>query len=227
MPVVDMSTLKPTDEFGSVAWGEAVVEQAIKMLEAADLPASITWALTEDYTYPPARLLEGGRKQAGYYLMVKEGKVSGGDGVTEEALAIPGFHCRMPWGVICNQAAALYGFEGLQKCTADEKVLFAAIAEYVKEELGLDLDVNEHLGLVIDQDGKLSAMLDPVAPWPAEIVAALGEDMEEGNGLHNIAATLLTDSPEYADLPVSSWRVPIFAEMTDQQKADFIRLLGL
>jgi hypothetical protein len=226
MPVVDMSTLKPTGEFGSLAWGEAVVEQAIKMLEAANLPASITWALTEDYTYPPARLMEGGRQHAGYYLIVKEGKVSGGDGVTEEALAIPGFHCRMPWGVICNQAAALYGFEGMQNCTADEKVLFAAIEEYVKAR-GRELDVKEHLGLFIDQDGKLSSMLDPAAPWPAEIVTALGEDMEEGNGLHNIAATLLTDSPEYADLPVTSWRVPIFAEMTDQQKAEFIRLLGI
>ncbi len=217
-----MSTLKPIGEFGSRAWGEAVVDKAIKMLEAADLPASITWALTEDYTYPPARLMEGGRKHAGYYLIVKEGRVSGGDGVTAEALAIPGFHCRMPWGVICNQAAALYGFEGLQKCSANEKALFAAMAEYLGRP-----EINKELGLVIDKDGKLSSMLDPVGNWPAEIVAALGEDMEEGNGLHNIAATLLTDSPEYTDLPVSEWRVPIFAEMTDQQKADFIKLCGM
>ncbi|MBV04969.1 MAG: hypothetical protein CL474_03140 [Acidobacteria bacterium] len=222
MTVIDMSTLKPIGEFGSRAWGEAVVDKAIKMLEAADLPASITWALTEDYTYPPARLMEGGRKHAGYYLIVKEGRVSGGDGVTAEALAIPGFHCRMPWGVICNQAAALYGFEGLQKCSANEKALFAAMAEYLGRP-----EINKELGLVIDKDGKLSSMLDPVGNWPAEIVAALGEDMEEGNGLHNIAATLLTDSPEYTDLPVSEWRVPIFAEMTDQQKADFIKLCGM
>lgn len=222
MPVIDMSTLKPTGEFGSRAWGEAVVECAIKMLEAAGLPASITWALTEDYTHPPARLMEGGREHAGYYLMVKDGKVSGGDGIVEEALAIPGFHCRMPWGVICNQAAALYDTEGQQLCTADEKVLFAALAEFAGRQ-----EINKHLGLVIDKNGKLSAMLDPVGPWPAEIIAALGEGREEGNGLHNIAATLLTDSPEYADLPVTSFRVPIFTGMTDRQKADFIKLCGI
>jgi hypothetical protein len=222
MPVIDMSSLKPIGEFGSRAWGEAVVENALKMLEAANLPASITWALTEDYTYPPARLMDGGRKHAGYYLMVKEGKVSGGDGVIEEALATPGFHCRMPWGVICNQAAALYGIEGLRKCSADEKALFAAMAEYLGRA-----EINEELGLVIDKDGKLSSMLDPVGDWPAEVVTALGEDMEEGNGLHNIAATLLTDSPEYANLPVTKWRVPNFAEMTAQQKADFIKLCGI
>jgi hypothetical protein len=222
MPVIDMSTLKPIGEFGSRAWGEAVIENAIKMLEAASLPTSITWALTEDYTHPPARLMEGGRKKAGYYLMVKEGKVSGGDGVAEEALTIPGFHCKMPWAVICNQAAALFGIEGLQQSVAEEKVLYAAMAECVGRP-----EINKELGLVVNKDGTLSSMLDPAAPWPAEIMAALGEDMEEGNGLHNIAATLLTDSPEYADLPVTQWRVPILAEMTDQQKADFIRLSGI
>ena len=91
MPVIDMSTIKPVGEFGSKAWGEACVEGAIKMLEAANLPSSISWAFTEDYTHPPARLMEGGRKNAGYYLMVKEGKVTGGDGILDEALTIPGF----------------------------------------------------------------------------------------------------------------------------------------
>ena len=77
MPVIDMSTLKPVGEFGSKAWGEACVAGAIKMLEAANLPSSITWAFSEDYTYPPARLMEGGRTHAGYYLMVKDGQISG------------------------------------------------------------------------------------------------------------------------------------------------------
>ena len=58
-------------------------------------------------------------------------------------------------------------------------------------------------------------MLDPVGPWPAEVGRALGEGSEEGNGLHNIAATLQTDSPEFADLPVTALRVPIFADMTE------------
>lgn len=90
MPVIDMSTLKPIDEFGSRAWGEAVVECSIKMLEATSLPTSITRALTEDYTHPPARLMADDRKHSGYYLMVKDGKVSGGDGVHHLAFIVNG-----------------------------------------------------------------------------------------------------------------------------------------
>ena len=219
MPVIDMSTIKPVGEFGSRAWGEACVEAAIRMLEAANLPASITWAFSEHYTHPPARLMEGGRTHSGYYLMVKEGEVSGGDGILEEARTIPGFHAKVPWAAICNQSAALYGREGMRQRGVDQQALFAAIGEYVGRENPFGLDINK--------EGKPSVMLDPVGPWPAEVGAALGEGAEEGNGLHNIAATLQTDSPEYADLPVTALRVPIFAEMTDQQKADFVRLCGI
>ena len=219
MPVIDMSTIKPVGEFGSKAWGEACVEAAIRMLEAANLPTSITWAFSEDYTHPPARLMEGGRTHSGYYLMVKEGEVSGGDGILAEARTIPGFHAKVPWAAICNQSAALYGREGMRQRGVDQQALFAAIGEYVGRENPFGLDINK--------EGKPSVMLDPVGPWPAEVGAALGEGAEEGNGLHNIAATLQTDSPEYADLPVTALRVPIFAEMTDQQKADFVRLCGI
>ncbi|MDE0453014.1 MAG: hypothetical protein OXI90_14775 [Gammaproteobacteria bacterium] len=219
MPVIDMSTIKPVGEFGSKAWGEACVEAAIRMLEAANLPASITWAFSEHYTHPPARLMEGGRTHSGYYLMVKEGKVTGGDGILEEARTIPGFHAKVPWAAICNQSAALYGREGMRQRGVDQQALFAAIGEYVGRENPFGLDINK--------EGKPSVMLDPVGPWPAEVGAALGEGAEEGNGLHNIAATLQTDSPEYAHLPVTALRVPIFAEMTDQQKADFVRLCGI
>jgi len=219
MPVIDMSTLKPVGEFGSKAWGEACVECAVKMLEAANLPSSINWAFSEDYTHPPARLMEGGREHAGYYLIIKEGKVSGGDGIVDEALSIPGFHGKLPWASICNQSAALYGGEGQKQRSAEEQILFAAIEEYVGRENPLGFDINK--------EGKPSFMLDPVGPWPPEVGAALGEGGEEGNGLHNIAATLQKDSPEYENLPVSDLRVPIFIDMTDKQKADFVKLCGI
>lgn len=48
---------------------------------------------------------------------------------------------------------------------------------------------------------------------------------EEGNGLHNIAAAMQSESPEYAELPVTSMRVPIFDDMSEQQKLDFLSLL--
>lgn len=219
MPVIDMSTLGPVGEFGSKAWGEACSEGAVKILEAADIPSDCNWAFTEDYTHPPARLMEGGRKNAGYFIMVKDGKVSAGDGILEEALALPGFHVQMPWATICHQSGAKYGREGNAKRGAAEQVLFAAIEEYVGRA--------NPFGYPISKAGKPSAMLDPVGPWPKEVGAALGEGGEEGNGLHNIAATLQMDSPEFADLPVTEMRVPIFAEMTDQQKADFVKLCGI
>ena len=219
MPVIDMSTLKPVGEFGSKAWGEACVEASLKILEAANLPSSITWAFSENYTHPPARLMEGGRTHAGYYIMIKGGKVTAGDGFIEELLTIPGFHAKIPWGCICNQSGALYGSEGQKQRQADQKVLYAAVEEYVGRENPFGLDINS--------EGKPSQMLDPVGAWPPEVGRALSEGGEEGNGLHNIAATLQSDSPEYADLPVTKVRVPIFGKMTEKQKADFVELCGI
>ena len=80
MPVIDMSELEPVGEFGSKEWGEACAEASIKMLEAVELPQSTNWAFTEDYTFPPKRLMQGGRTHSGYYIMVKNGKVSAADG---------------------------------------------------------------------------------------------------------------------------------------------------
>ena len=219
MPVIDMSALKPVGEFGSKAWGEGCSEGAVKMLEAANLPTDINWAFTEDYTHPPARRMEGGRTHAGYFIMVKDGVVSAGDGIPDEALALPGFHIQMSWAAICNQSGAHYGSAGQKQRSSEEKVMFAAISEYVGRP--------NPFGFPINAAGNPSAMLDPVGPWPREVGAALGEGGEEGNGLHNIAATLQMDSPEFADLPVTDLRVPIFGEMTEQQKADFVKLCGI
>ncbi|MEM7366120.1 MAG: hypothetical protein AAF525_19060 [Pseudomonadota bacterium] len=219
MPIIDMSTLTPVGEFGSQAWGEACAEASIRILEAASLPDNITWAFSEDYTHPPARLMPSGRKKAGYYIMIRDGRVSAGDDIPDEVLKIPGFHVRTPWARICHQSGALYGKAGQQQRTADQQVLDAAITDYVGRD--------NPFGHTINREGDASHFLDPVAPWPSEVGSALGEGGEEGNGLHNIAATLQTDSPEFADLPVSAIRVPVFAEMTNQQKADFVKLCGI
>lgn len=37
------------------------------------------------------------RDLAGYYFMIKDGKVSGGAGVPEECLELPGFHVKIEW----------------------------------------------------------------------------------------------------------------------------------
>ncbi len=220
MPVIDMSTLKPVGEFGSRAWGNACAEASIRMLEAANLPDTINWAFTEDYTHPPARLMDGGRTHAGYTIMVQNGKVTAADGIIPEALALPGFHVKLPWAYIANQSGSLYGSEGQQQRAKDQDVLMAAIVAYLGGR-------ENPLGHPINSEGKASYMLDPVGPWPDEVRRAVSEDAEKGNGLHNIAATLQTRSPEFDDLPVTAIGVPNFAAMTEQQRVTFLGLCGV
>ena len=76
MYVIDTSTLKKVGEFGSKEWIEATIAAAVRILEAAKLPPDVEWALTEHYTCPPARLLQGGRELAGSHIIVKDGKVT-------------------------------------------------------------------------------------------------------------------------------------------------------
>lgn len=218
MPVIDMATLKPVGEFGSRAWGEACAAAAIEILEAANLPSEIEWAFTEEYLHPPARLMEGGRELSGYFIKVHGGEVTGGDGVPAECLELPGFHVRAVWGVICNQSRALYGPAGQAQRAVEQAALMEAVAEYVGRPNPFEL--------ALDEDGKPSHLLQP-GFWPDEVAAAIREGNDEGNGLHNIAATLQAPSPEFEGLPVTDLLVPIFDQMTEQQKEDFVALCGV
>ncbi len=219
MPVINMSELRSVGEFGSKAWGDACSEASIKILEGAGLPDSINWAFTEDYTHPPERLMLDGRTHAGYYIMVKAGKVSAGDGIIEEALHLPGFHVQLPWAYIANQSGALYGREGQQQRSRDEAALMKSIVEYLGRENPFNLRLNK--------EGEPTYMLEPVGAWPKEVGLALGDGSEEGNGLHNIAATLQTNSPEFKNLPVTPLGVPVLSEMSDEQKVSFLSLCGV
>jgi len=216
--VIDMSTLSSVGEFGSKAWGEACAEASIKILKAANLPKSINWAFTEDYTYPPPRLMENGRKHAGYYIMVKDGEVSAGDEIIQEARALPGFHVQLPWAYIANQSGVIYGQAGQQQRSKDEAKLMASIVEFLGRENPFNLS--------LDKNGNPTYMLEPIGPWPAEVGKALGAGSEEGNGLHNIAATLQSDSQEFTGLPISETKVPLFTEMSESQKKSFLSICG-
>ena len=63
--------------------------------------------------------------------------------------------------------------------------------------------------------------------WPETVSGPLMAGAEEGNGLHNIAATMQIQSPEFVDLPVTEMRVPDFEGMTEKQKKEFIKLLAI
>ncbi|MDE0450384.1 MAG: hypothetical protein OXI90_01280 [Gammaproteobacteria bacterium] len=208
MPI-DVSRLEEVGEFGSKAWCEACAAGGVQLLEEANLPAHIEWGFSEDYTHPPARLLEGGREKAAYYIMVKDGKVSGGDGAPDECKALPGFHIAIQWATICNQSRSKYGRDGQRQRSAEERVMFRQIEELVGRSNPLGLGGG------------------PKHVWPPEVAAALGAGSEEGGGLHNIAATLQAPSPEFADLPTTEMGVPDLGAMTDEQKKFFLKLCAV
>ncbi len=204
----EVAKLEPVGEFGSKAWCEACAAAGVKLLEAGDIPDDIAWAFTEDYTFPPARLMTDGREKSGYFIMVKNGEITGGDGVPEECIALSGFHARIPWAAICNQSRAKYGTEGQRQRSADEQVMYSEIAEYVGRENPLGLEPIDRV-------------------WPREVGAAIGKGHDEGAGLHNIAAAMQAPSPEFQDLPTTELGVPIFNAMTEDQKRFFLGLMNV
>ena len=219
MTIISASDLVAVGEFGSKAWSQACANASVKILRAANLPKTINWAFTENYSNPPARLIDSKRNHAGYYIMVKNGEVSAGDGIIEEALTLPGFHVQLPWGYIASQSGVIYGKTGQQKRSQDEAQLLLDIASFT----GLE----NPFKLRLDQRGNPTYMLEPIEHWPPKVAKALGEGSENGNGLHNIAATLQSDSPEFADLPLTTTKVPLFSEMNKKQKLSFLALCGV
>ena len=181
----------------------------MQLLEEGDLPADTAWGFTEIYTHAPERLLENGREMSAYFIMVKDGRITGGDGAPAECRALPGFHVEYPWASICNQSRTKYGREGQMRRSAQEKVMFQLIEEYVGRPNPLGIGGG------------------PKHVWPREVGMALGKGMEEGGGLHNIAASLQMPSPEFADLPTTDMAVPDFEAMSEAQKQRFLALLAL
>ena len=209
MAEIDVAALRPVGEFGSLAWCEACARYGVQLLEDGDLPDDTEWGFSEIYTHPPARLLSADRHQAAYYIMVKDGKISGGDGASAECRALPGFHVKIQWAAICNQSRSKYGREVGQQRSADQEVMYAAIEAYV----GRRNPVGRAAG--------------PPAVWPPAVRAAVSKGAEQGGGLHNIAASLQMPSPEFADLPTTAIGVPAFSKMTDEQKRSFLKLCAV
>ncbi len=211
-----MSDMEPVGEFGSRDWCEACADWSIKQLLEADLPADMAWGFSEVYTHLPERLMPEGREVAGYYILVKDGEISAGDGAPAECLGTPGFHITARWAAICNQSGRQYGSEGGRRRQADQQAMYRAIEEYLGQSLELVTHHRPHT-------------------WPEEIRAALirsayeegGTGYEEGGGLHNVAAKLQKPSPEFADLPVTGMGVPDFANMTEALKQRFLKLCAV
>jgi len=202
-----MDALAPVGEFGSKEWCEACAEYGVKILEAWDIPAGLEWGFSEIYTHLPDRLLSDEWPQGGYHFMVKNGVVSGGAGVPEECLSVPGFHVKINWAYVCNQSGSKYGSAGQKQRGLDEAKLLA--------------DIETYLGRAPEFGGVTSSV------WPKPIVEALSVGVEEGAGLHNIAASLQAPSPEFAQLPKTELGVPDFSAMSESQKTGFLEICGV
>lgn len=210
MSGINVNELKPVGEFGSKVWCETVAGYGAQLLREARLPPQLKWGFTENYTHPPIRLLESGRTLAAYFIKVKGGEISSGDGLDKECLSLPGFHVEIQWASICNQSRSLYGRTGQRRRSEQEQILFRSIAEY----LGTPNPLN------LKRSGRQ-------AFWPKEVAEALSQGSEDGGGLHNIAALLQSPSPEFAELPTSDMGVPDFNSMSTQQKRTFLAHCGL
>jgi len=136
---------------------------------------------------------------------VKDGVCSGGDGAPEECLALDGFHIKAVWGSICSQSRAIY--DSSKQRGADEGVMYKDIMDYVGRK-----------DLWGGKGGSAKSM-----NWPP----AIGAAVTAGPGFHNIAASMQMPSPEYEALPLTEMLVPIFSEMTDEQKKSFLNLLRI
>ena len=209
MTEINVAELEPVGEFGSRAWCEACAAYGVKLLEEGDIPKDLAWGFTEIYSHPPARLLANDRQLSGYYIMVKDGVISGGDGALAECRALPGFHVELQWAAICNQSGSKYGREGQRQRSLEEQAMYKAIEEYVGRPNPLEFKPREK------------------AVWPPEIGAALGKGGEEGGGLHNIAAALQAPSPEFVDFPTTELGVPVFTSMSEEQKQSFLKMLAV
>ncbi|MBC81154.1 MAG: hypothetical protein CMQ33_10010 [Gammaproteobacteria bacterium] len=197
--------IEPVGEFGSKAWCAACAAGGVKLLKEANLPEDMEWAFSEVYTHAPERFHADGREIVGYYMLVKNGEVTGGDGAPEEVRNTVGFNITARWAAICSPSRVLYDGVGSKQRMEESEVMFAAIEEYV------------------GRSNPLGRGIGPERVWFPEISTALGKN----GGLHNIAAKLQAPSPEFADLPMTAMDVPHFAAMTDGQKQYFLELCGV
>ena len=145
-----------------------------------------------------------------YYMMVKDGKITGGDGAPDECRALPGFHVEIPWAAICNQSAAKYRPRG-------PAATLGRRTGHVPGDRGIRRPT-EPARYGPPSQGRLAA---------GRRRRPLARAERQGGGLHNIAATLQSPSPEYADLPTTEMRVPVFSAMTDEQKKFFLKMLAV
>jgi hypothetical protein len=211
-------------EFGSIEWVEYAAGLGVSLLEQAELDLGrYEWGFSEEYTNIPERLLAG-RSAAGYHLMISGGKVSGGAFLPDECLALPGFHASIDWALIAHSSYFPFNVEGLHQRAAEQADLRADL-----EAAGVPFVWNvPGFGEVAEVTAGKNGPRCPICRspghdrpdcpvWPPGIGEALAMSKDKNRRLRR--------SPELEGLPETEWGVPVFSQMTDEQKARFIVLL--
>ncbi len=192
-------------EFGSLEWCQFAAKTGVELIKQAKLDISeYEWGFSEEYTHLPNRLLAG-RDRVGWHFMIQNGKVSGGATLPSECIKLPGFHVAIEWALIAHASSFIYDLEGQERRGIDEKKLYKDL-----EIAGIRNNTN---------------MFKSEPIFPSRIGKSLmGID---GEGLHNITARRIKLSPELTDFPHTDFGVPIFSEMTDEEKTRFSKLLSV
>jgi hypothetical protein len=106
-------------EFGSIESCRFAAQTGVELLGKGHLDREkIEWGFSEVYTHVPARLLVW-RDRAVWHFMVHQGKINGGASLTEQCLALPGFHVVAPWPRIAEASSVPYNLAGQNRRFAE------------------------------------------------------------------------------------------------------------
>lgn len=219
-------------EFASLEWCQHCGELGAKLLSESDIDLNrYSWGFSEEYTRTPERLMAG-REAAGYYFMIKDGEATGGAGLPEACLALPGFHIKANWAAIASQSSYFYDPDGNRNGRgADERRMYAELAKLRGEADpkggGSKPQPGQKTAPKCNVCGSPEHAREDCPVWPPGIGEALSVDVDKGKGLHNLTALALKHSPEMLALPRTDWGVPDVARMDDRQRAAFLGMLGM
>ncbi len=212
-------------EFGCLAWCEFASRLGIKLISNANLELKrFSWGFSEEYKQTPLRLMDG-RDIAGYHLMIKDGEVSGGPFIPDECLALPGFHVAVEWALIAHSSYLPFNTSGQQE-RGEAHVRLRREIKAVGIGDGtwaLESSVKRKSGeqaKACRACGSLDHERNDCPVWPRGIGEALASNPDSRDGKWR-----LKRSPELEGFPETKWGVPVFQDMDEEQKAQFIGLL--
>ena len=213
-------------EFGSHDWCNFAAGLGVKLLQASNLNLnSFAWGFSEEYLSIPDRLL-GNRELAGYHLIINDGQVTGGTGIPETCLELTGFHVAIEWAMIAHSSYLPFNNVGHQergmahiRLRRELHAIGVGDGKWVLEHT---IPNAEKTGEMCRACGSALHKRSECMVWPLGIGEALGANPDAA--AHKWR---LKRSAELEEFPESELGVPLFHEMSHQQKLRFLNLMGV